>query len=76
LCVAARGPRFAGRTIAHVERVMAMPVRTSTPVAADFWRQYQLAEELDVIRETRPSAFQSLPAAVDTGPVADVVDRA
>jgi glycosyltransferase involved in cell wall biosynthesis len=67
---------FAGRTIAHVERVMAMPVRTSTPVAADFWRQYQLAEELDVIRETRPSAFQSLPAAVDTGPVADVVDRA
>ena len=67
---------FAGRTIAHVERVMAAPVRTSIPIAADFWRQYQLAEELDVVRETRPSAFQSLPAAADAGPVADVVDRA
>jgi len=66
---------FAGRTIAHVEHVIATPARSSVPIAADFWRQYQLAEELDIIRETRPSAFQSLPAAVDTGAVADVVDR-
>ncbi|HEX5069976.1 MAG TPA: glycosyltransferase family 4 protein [Vicinamibacterales bacterium] len=66
---------FAGQTIAHVERVIAAPVRTSIPIAADFWRQFQLAEELDVIRETRPSAFQSLPPAADTAPVADVVDR-
>ncbi len=32
-------------------------------VAADFWRQYKLALELEEIREARPSAFHALPAA-------------
>jgi len=62
--------------MAHVQRVMAAPVRTSIPIAAGFWRQFQLADELVEIRETRPSAFQALPAAAGTGTVADVVDRA
>jgi hypothetical protein len=65
-----RAVDFAGQTIAHVEQVLAMPVRTSVAVAPDFWRQFQLADELDAIRETRPSAFQALPAAPGrrTGP--------
>jgi glycosyltransferase involved in cell wall biosynthesis len=68
---------FAGRTIAHVEQVLALPVRPTIPVDTDFWRQFQLADELDAIRETRPSAFQALPAASHDAPaVADVVDRA
>ena len=72
-----RAVDFAGQTIAHVEQVLAMPVRTSVAVAPDFWRQFQLADELDAIRETRPSAFQALPAAPDDAQaVADVVDRA
>jgi len=72
-----RAVDFAGQTIAHVEQVLAMPVRTSVAVAPDFWRQFQLADELDAIRETRPSAFQALRAAPDDAQaVADVVDRA
>lgn len=68
---------FAGQTLAHVESVLSMPARTAVAVAPDFWRQVQLADELDVIRDTRPSAFQALPVAPDNArAVADVVDRA
>ncbi len=38
-------------------------------VAYDFWRQFKLAEELEAIRQARPSAFQALPLAPDAGHV-------
>jgi hypothetical protein len=42
-------------------------------VAADFWQQFRLAEELEEIRQTRPAAFRALPyAPADTSPVADL----
>jgi hypothetical protein len=45
-------------------------------VAADFWRQYQLVQELDAIHETRPAAFRALPIAPEEqGAVADLSDR-
>ena len=54
---------FAQVLLRYVEQVRADPARPAVPVAPDFWRQFQLAEELERIRETRPSAFQALPAA-------------
>jgi len=46
-----------------VNQVLTTPARPPVPVADDFWRQFQLAQELEQIRETRPSAFQALPAS-------------
>jgi glycosyltransferase involved in cell wall biosynthesis len=54
---------FAGTLLGHVNQVLAAPIRTTVPVTADFWRQVELAAELDEIREARPSAFHALPAA-------------
>ena len=56
---------FAQILLRYVEQVRAAPARPAVPVAPDFWQQFQLAEELERIRETRPSAFQALPAAPD-----------
>jgi glycosyltransferase involved in cell wall biosynthesis len=58
-----------------VDQALRSPARPPVPVAADFWRQVQIADELEVIRETRPSAFHALPTASADG-VADVGHRA
>jgi hypothetical protein len=47
------------------------------PVAYDFWRQFALAEALEVIRQTRPAAFRALPfPPEDDAVVADLGQRA
>lgn len=56
-----------------VDRVLAAPPRPHPAIEPDFWRQFQLAEELDQLRERRPSAFQALPAESRT--TADVGHR-
>jgi len=70
---------FGAETRRYVEEVLSKPARSTVPVAPDFWRQFQLAEELDAIREARPSAFQALPAESPAGQearlLADVVVR-
>ena len=71
-----RAQDFRATTLAFVERTLALPARTP-PVADDFWRQVKLAEELEEIRETRPSAFEKLPFAPEgQRRVADVGHRA
>lgn len=52
-----------GRTLlGFVRQVLDAPRRPPAAVDPDFWRQFQLAEELEAIRWSRPSAFHALPA--------------
>jgi len=44
-------------------------------VDPDFRRQFTLAEELEIIRQSRPAAFRALPLPPDAGTVADLGHR-
>jgi glycosyltransferase involved in cell wall biosynthesis len=66
---------FPGTVIRFVNEVLASPRRPQAPVAADFWRQFKLADELEAIREHRPAAFKALPVSPDEGVVADLGHR-
>jgi glycosyltransferase involved in cell wall biosynthesis len=64
---------FAGLVVGFARRVLEGRRRPAPAVAADFWQQFRLAEELEEIRQTRPAAFRALPyAPADTSPVADL----
>ena len=71
-----RAQDFAAMTLGFVHQVLSSPRRPPAPVDPDFWRQFRLAEELDEIRQTRPSAFHALPQERRAGPIADVGYRA
>ena len=67
---------FDGTLVRFVRRVLDTPRIPPAPVASDFWRQFQLAGELEAIRQYRPAAFKGLPLAPDdAGPVADLGHR-
>ena len=53
---------FAGTLLGFVEQIARAPRRPHPPVAADFWDQLRLAEELDEIPQYRPAAYQALPS--------------
>lgn len=56
-----------------VAQALAGPRLPPAAVDADFWRQFKLADELEVIRQSRPAAFRALPLPPDdAGPVADL----
>ena len=61
----ARARDFAGTLRRFVEEVAQMPRRAPAPVLFDFWDQLQSTEQLDVLRQVRPAAFQALPFAPD-----------
>jgi glycosyltransferase involved in cell wall biosynthesis len=70
-----RAQDFGGTIVRFVNDVLAGPRRPPAPVAHDFWRQVQLMEELEELRQYRPSAFKALPfesdaAVADVGPAA------
>jgi len=72
-----RARDFAGTLLRFVDQMLAAPRRPMPPVAYDFWRQFALAEELEVIRQSRPAAFRALPPAPEDAPlVADLGQRA
>jgi glycosyltransferase involved in cell wall biosynthesis len=67
------GQDFGAMVNRFVEAVLAKPRKPQAVVAFDFWRQFQLAAELEEIRETRPAAFRALPPEADeSGPIADL----
>jgi glycosyltransferase involved in cell wall biosynthesis len=71
------GQDFDGMVVRFVERVTSGERRPLPRVSYDFWRQFQLAEELETVRQVRPSAFRALPAAPeDAAHVADLGHRA
>lgn len=52
---------FTGTLLGFVDQVRAMPTLRPCEIAWDFWRQFQLSEELEELKRFRPSAFQALP---------------
>jgi L-malate glycosyltransferase len=71
-----RAQDFAGLVVRFATELLAAPRKPLAPVAYDFWRQFQLAEELEEVRQRRPAAFRTLPLAPeDEGPVADLGQR-
>ena len=70
-----RARDFSGTLLTQVTRALSGPGRPPVPVAADFWQQFKLVEELEQVRDSRPSAFHALPWSSDRR-VADVGSRA
>ncbi len=66
---------FDGLVLKFVNQAFETPRPSAPAVAPDFWRQFALAEQLEAIREIRPSAFKALPFAPDAGHVADLGHR-
>jgi glycosyltransferase involved in cell wall biosynthesis len=63
--------------VEFVRAALDSPRRPPADVAYDFWRQFRLADELEAIREARPSSFRALPLPPDeAGAVADLGHRA
>jgi glycosyltransferase involved in cell wall biosynthesis len=56
-----RSQNFGGLLLRFVNDVLASPRLPPPRVAPDFWRQFAQAEELEVLRQQRPSAFRALP---------------
>jgi len=71
-----RAKDFGGMVLRYTRQVLDAPRVTQPAVAPDFWRQFALADELEVIRSRRPAAFRALPLAPeDEGPVAELGHR-
>lgn len=70
-----RAQDFRSAVLGMVDRVFALPRPPMPRVDPDFWRQFRLAEELEAIRESRPSAFQELPPERPAERTADVGAR-
>lgn len=69
------GQDFPGLVLKFVHEVLEGPRMPAPAVAPDFWQQFKLAEELELVRQTRPAAFRALPPAPDAGRVADLGHR-
>ena len=65
---------FAATLLDTVNGVLSGPRKAPVPVSEDFWRQFRLTEELEAVRDSRPSAFHALPSARTR--TADVGSRA
>jgi glycosyltransferase involved in cell wall biosynthesis len=66
---------FPGLVKDFVGQALAGPRLPPAAVDPDFWRQFKLADELEVIRQSRPAAFRALPLPPDAGVVADLGHR-
>lgn len=66
-----RAQDFGRMVVRFVTDTLAGPRRPAPPVTPDFWTQFRLAQELEAIRMTRPSAFEALPFAPDNAYRAD-----
>ena len=60
-----RARDFDGLVRQFVHDVLDGPRQPAPAVTPDFWRQFTLQEELEEIRQYRPSAFEALPVESD-----------
>ena len=54
---------FAGTLLGFVDRILDSPRAAAPKVAFDFWHQFDAAEQLEELRQYRPSAYHALPEA-------------
>jgi glycosyltransferase involved in cell wall biosynthesis len=52
---------FTGTLLRFVARILDSPRAPEPRVAFDFWQQFDAAEELEELRQVRPSAYRALP---------------
>ena len=63
---------FDGTLLRFVDEALAAPPGSTPPVSFDFWDQFELQEQLEEVRQYRPSALRALPdAAPASGSVRD-----
>jgi glycosyltransferase involved in cell wall biosynthesis len=53
---------FESILISCIERVLAKPSRPHPEVAWDFWKQFEMGEQLEELRMYRPGIYKALPA--------------
>jgi glycosyltransferase involved in cell wall biosynthesis len=70
-----RSRDFAGLLLGFVHDVLSSPRQPPPAVAPGFWQEFALAEELEAVRHTRPSAFRALPPPPGDRRVADLGHR-
>jgi L-malate glycosyltransferase len=56
-----RAKDFSGTLLGFVDRILGSPRAPEPRVAFDFWQQFDAAEELEEVRQVRPSAYKALP---------------
>jgi L-malate glycosyltransferase len=54
---------FARTLLGFVDRILDSPRAAAPKVAFDFWHQFDAAEQLEELRQYRPSAYRALPEA-------------
>jgi len=52
---------FGGTLLRFVDEAIAAPPGTAPAVSFDFWDQFELQEQLEEVRQYRPSALRALP---------------
>ena len=52
---------FSATLLNFVDQVSDLPRKPPPAVAWDFWKQFELSEKLDELRQYRPAVFQALP---------------
>jgi hypothetical protein len=52
---------FAGTLLGLIERILSAPRAPRPRVAADFWPEFDLAQDLEELRLDRPSLYKALP---------------
>jgi hypothetical protein len=55
------GQDFDGTLLRFVEQAIAAPAGQAPRVSFDFWDQFELQEQLEEVRQYRPSALRALP---------------
>jgi hypothetical protein len=65
-------PSLVTRFVGEVLASLPLPPPSVSP---GFWTEFKLAEELEIVRDTRPAAFRALPLPPDAGHVADLGHR-
>jgi hypothetical protein len=56
-----RAKDFPGTLLGFVDQILSSPRAPEPKVAFDFWQQFDAAEELEALRQLRPSAYKALP---------------
>lgn len=56
-----RAKDFSGTLLGFVDRILCTPRAPEPRVVFDFWQQFDAAEELEELRQVRPSAYKALP---------------
>jgi glycosyltransferase involved in cell wall biosynthesis len=55
-----RAKDFSGTLLGFVDHILSSPRAPQPKVAFDFWQQFDAAEELEELRQLRPSAYKAL----------------